>query len=188
MTQVSTAKFKAGLKVIFNDEPHSIVSNEFVKPGKGQAFNRVKLKNLLNHRVIDKTFKSGETLDTADIMDIDLQYLYNDGIDWHFIHPDTFNQYTASALVVGDAGQWLKSEDICKVMLYNNEPIQVLPPNFVELTVQETEPGVRGDTATGGSKSATLETGATVKVPLFVEEGEVIRVDTRTAEYMGRTK
>ena len=188
MASVSTAKFKIGLKVLLNNEPYSIVSNEFVKPGKGQAFNRVCLKSLINHRVLDKTFKSGETLELADVMDTKLQYLYSDDAGWHFMHPESYDQYTASELGIADAAQWIKAEDICKVVLYNNKPIQVFPPNFVELRVTDTEPGVRGDTATGGSKSAGLETGATIKVPLFVEQGEIVRVDTRTGEYMGRVK
>lgn len=188
MASVSTAEFKNGLKIMLDNEPHSIVSNEFVKPGKGQAFNRVRLKNLLNRRVVDRTFKSGETVELADVLDVDLQYLYHGENEWHFMHPESYDQYVADEASVADAAPWIKAEDVCKVVLHNGKPIQVMPPNFVELAVSETEPGVRGDTATGGSKSATLETGAVVKVPLFVEQGEVIKVDTRTGEYMGRGK
>ena len=188
MASVSTADFKNGLKVLLDNDPHSIVSNEFVKPGKGQAFNRVRLKNLITRRIIDRTFKSGEKIELADVLDTELQYLYNDGSDWHFMDPASYNQFVAAGEAVAEAAPWIKAEDLCKVTLHNGKPIQVLAPNFVSLTVTETEPGVRGDTATGGSKSATLETGASIKVPLFVEQGEAVKVDTRTGEYMGRDK
>ncbi len=188
MASYSTNEFRSGLKVMLDGDPHVIVENEFVKPGKGQAFNRVKLKNLKTARVIDKTFKSGESIEAADVMDTDMQYLYNDGEFYHFMEPDTFEQYAAETAVVGDAGQWLKEQDICLVTLWNNSPLIVAPPNFVELTITETDPGVRGDTAQGGVKPATLETGAVVRVPLFVEQGDVIKVDTRTGEYVGRAR
>ena len=188
MASYSTNEFRAGLKVMLDGEPHAIIENEFVKPGKGQAFNRVKLRNLKTGRVIDRTFKSGESLEAADVVDVELQYLYNDGDFWHFMDPETFEQYAASKAAVGDAAQWLKGEEMCQVTLYNGEPLIVTPPNFVELKIVETDPGVRGDTATGGTKPAKLETGAVVKVPLFIEEGEVIRVDTRTGAYVSRVK
>ncbi|HHB12148.1 MAG TPA: elongation factor P [Chromatiales bacterium] len=188
MASYSTNEFRAGLKVMLDGEPHAIIENEFVKPGKGQAFNRVKLRNLKTGRVIDRTFKSGESLEAADVVDVELQYLYNDGDFWHFMDPETFEQYAASKAAVGEAAQWLKGEEMCQVTLYNGEPLIVTPPNFVELKIVETDPGVRGDTATGGTKPAKLETGAVVKVPLFIEEGEVIRVDTRTGAYVSRVK
>jgi elongation factor P len=121
-------------------------------------------------------------------MDTDMQYLYNDGEHWHFMHPETFEQLGAGQEAVGDSAKWLKEQDMCTVTLWNNDVIAVVPPNFVELQITETDPGVRGDTASGGGKPATLETGAVVKVPLFVEQGEVIKVDTRTGEYVGRVK
>ena len=188
MASYSTNEFRAGLKGMLDGEPHAIIENEFVKPGKGQAFNRVKLRNLKTGRVIDRTFKSGESLEAADVVDVELQYLYNDGDFWHFMDPETFEQYAASKAAVGEAAQWLKGEEMCQVTLYNGEPLIVTPPNFVELKIVETDPGVRGDTATGGTKPAKLETGAVVKVPLFIEEGEVIRVDTRTGAYVSRVK
>ena len=169
-------------------EPCSIIENEFVKPGKGQAFNRVKLRNLKTGRVWERTFKSGETLEGADVMDRDMEYLYSDGEFWHFMEPDTYEQHQADANAVGDAAQWLKEQDVCEVTLYNGAPLAVTPPNFVELEIVDTDPGLKGDTATGGSKPATLSTGAVVKVPLFLNKGEVVKIDTRTGEYQGRGK
>ncbi|MEA3413759.1 MAG: elongation factor P [Pseudomonadota bacterium] len=188
MATYSTNEFRSGLKVMLDGDPHNIVENEFVKPGKGQAFSRVKFRNLKTGRVIDRTFKSGESVEAADVMESDLQYLYNDGELWHFMHPETFEQVAAGDTAIGDAARWLKDQDICVVTLYNGNPISVTPPNFVELKIVETDPGVRGDTASGGTKPATLETGAVVKVPLFIEQGEILRIDTRTGEYVSRVK
>lgn len=186
MATYSTSEFRGGLKIMLDNDPYSIVENEFVKPGKGQAFNRVRIRNLKTGRVIDKTFKSGETVEAADVVDVNMQYLYTDGEFWHFMVPDTFEQYAAVESAVADAKNWLKDQDVCIVTLWNNQPLTVTPPNFVELTIVETDPGVRGDTATGGTKPAKLETGAVVKVPLFIEQGEVLRIDTRTGEYVSR--
>ncbi|NCX94321.1 MAG: elongation factor P [Gammaproteobacteria bacterium] len=183
---ISTNEFRAGVKVLMDGQPHSILENEFVKPGKGQAFNRVKLRNLLNGRVIERTFKSGESLDAADVVDIEVQYLYSDGNDWHFMDPASFEQYQINKDVLGDTVQWLKEQDICTVTLFNGLPLSVEPPTFVILTVTDTDPGLKGDTSGGGGKPATLETGAVVRVPLFVQIGDVIKVDTRKSEYIGR--
>ena len=188
MASYSTNEFRSGLKIMLDGDPCAIIENEFVKPGKGQAFNRVKIRNLKTGRVLDKTFKSGDSVDAADVMDTDMQYLYNDGEFWHFMDPETYEQAAADAAAVGDAGQWLKAQDSCEVTLYNGTPISVTPPNFVELEITDTDPGLKGDTAQGGTKPATLETGAVVKVPLFLEIGEQVRVDTRTGEYMSRVK
>ncbi len=188
MATYSTNEFRGGLKVMLDGDPASILENEFVKPGKGQAFNRVKFRNLRTGKVIERTFKSGESIEAADVHETQMQYLYNDGEFWHFMDPESFEQVAAEAGVVGDAAKWLKEQDMCQITLYNGEPLIVEPPNFVELRITETDPGVRGDTAQGGTKPATLETGAVVKVPLFIEEGEVLRVDTRTGEYQGRVK
>lgn len=186
MATVSTNQFKAGLKIMIDNDPCNILENEFVKPGKGQAFNRVKLRNLNTGRVLERTFKSGESFETADVMDLDMQYLYNDGEYWHFMVPATFEQHTASKQTLGDSIKWLKEQDMCMVTLYNGHPLQITPPNFVILKVVETDPGLKGDTSGGGGKPATLETGAVVRVPLFIQIGEDIRVDTRTGEYMAR--
>ena len=169
-------------------DPCSIVENEFVKPGKGQAFNRVKIRNLKTGRVVEKTFKSGESVEAADVMDTDMQYLYADGEFWHFMDPASFEQMGASETAVGDAKLWLKEQDIVEVTLWNGVPLSVTPPNFVELKITQTDPGVRGDTAQGGTKPATLETGAVVKVPLFIEEGETVKIDTRSGDYVSRVK
>ncbi len=186
MATFSTNEFKTGLKVMLENDPCAIVENEYVKPGKGQAFNRVKLRNLKTGRVIERTFKSGDTLEGADVLDIEVQYLYSDGELWHFMDQTSYEQYAADEKATGDAAQWLKGEEICTATLWNGVPISISPPNFVTLQITDTDPGVRGDTATGGNKPATLETGAVVKVPLFIENGEIIKIDTRTGEYVSR--
>jgi len=186
MATYSTNQFKSGLKILIDGDPCNIVENEFVKPGKGQAFNRVKIRNLLTGRVVERTFKSGETVEAADVFEKNFQYLYSDGEFWHFMDPETFDQLAADEKVIGDAKLWLKEEDICQITLWNGQPIVVTPPNFVELKIVETDRGLRGDTSGSGGKPAHLETGATVRVPLFVQEGEVIRVDTRSGEYLSR--
>jgi len=188
MGSYNTNEFRAGLKIILDGDPFAIVENEFVKPGKGQAFNRVRIRNLKTGRVVDRTFKSGDSVEAADVVDVPMQYLYNDGEFWHFMVPESFEQYMADKNVVGDAAQWLKAEDTCTITLWNNVPLDMIPPTFVELAVTQTDPGLRGDTATGGTKPATLETGAVVRVPLFLEEGTIIKVDTRTGEYVSRVK
>lgn len=188
MATFSTNEFKAGLKIMLDGDPYAIIENEFVKPGKGQAFNRVKMRNLKSGRVIERTFKSGDTVEGADVVEVDMQYLYNDSEFWYFMQPTSFEQYHADAKAMGETAKWIKEQDVCIVTLWDNTPLTVAAPNFVTLRVVETDPGVRGDTATGGSKSAKLETGATVRVPLFLDEGELIKVDTRTGEYYGRAK
>ena len=173
---------------MLDGDPSSIIENEFVKPGKGQAFNRVKIRNLKTGRVVERTFKSGDSVEAADVIDTQMQYLYTDGEFWHFMHPDTYEQLAAGESAVGNAAKWLKEQDNCEVTLWNGDPLIVTPPNFVEMKIVQTDPGMRGDTAQGGNKPATLETGAVVKVPLFVEEGEIIRADTRTGEYVSRVR
>ncbi len=188
MATFSTNEFKGGLKVMMDGYPCTIVENEFVKPGKGQAFNRVKIRNLKTGRVIERTFKSGDTLEGADIVDTEMQYLYCDGEFWHFMVSDTFEQHAAESNAVGEAKKWLKEQDKYTVTLWNGTPLAISPPNFVVLKVTETDPGLRGDTSGGGGKPATLETGAVVRVPLFVEIGDLLKVDTRTGEYVARAK
>lgn len=188
MAFYSTNQFKPGLKLLFDGDPYSIIENEFVKPGKGQAFNRIKIRNLKTGRVIEKTLKSGDTAEGADVVDVELQFLYSDGTDWHFMNPQSFEQMTAPASTVGEAAKWLKGQEMCDVTLWNDQPIAVTPPNFVVLRITETDPGVRGDTASGGTKPAKMETGAVVKVPLFIEQGDLLRIDTRTGEYVSRAK
>jgi len=188
MSSYNTNEFRSGLKIILDGDPYTIVENEFVKPGKGQAFNRVRIRNLKTGRTLERNFRSGESVEAADVVETDMQYLYSDGDFWHFMVPDTFEQHTAGKDAVGDAAMWLKDGTNCKVMLWNGVPLGVEAPAHVELKIVETDPGLRGDTATGGQKAAKLETGAVVRVPLFLNEGEVIRVDTRTGGYLSRAK
>lgn len=188
MATYSTNQFKGGLKIILDGDPYTIVENEFVKPGKGQAFNRVRVRNLKTGRTVEKTFKSGDSVEAADVHETEMQYLYSDGSEWHFMDPSSYEQLTAGAAAMADAAQWLKGQEMCTVTLWNGVPLLIEAPNFVELAVTETDPGVRGDTSSGGGKPATLETGAVVRVPLFVDEGEVLKVDTRSGEYVSRVK
>ena len=188
MANYNTSEFRSGLRIIIDADPCIIVENEFVKPGKGQAFNRVRIKNLKTGKVVDKTFKSGESVEAADVMDTDMQFLYSDGEFWHFMVADTFEQYAADEKAIGEAKKWITEQDVCQITLWNGEPLIVTAPNFVELEITEADPGVRVDTASGGVKPATLSTGAVVRVPLFVEQGEVIKVDTRSSEYVSRVK
>lgn len=188
MAVYNTNDLKNGLKIMIDNAPCNIVDCEFVKPGKGQAFTRIKIRNLKTGRTVERTYKSGESFESADVVDVEMQYLYNDGEQWHFMVPENFEQYAVNQEVVADAIQWLKEQDVCMVTLWNNEPLHVLPPTFVVLAIVETDPGVRGDTSGGGGKPAKLETGAVVRVPLFVQTGELIKVDTRTAEYVSRAK
>lgn len=189
MATYSTNEFRLGMKVLLDGEPCSIIENELVKPGKGQAFSRVKLKNLKTNRTWERTFKSGESIEAADVVEIDMEYLYNDGEFWHFMKTDgSFEQIGADKVALGDTINWLKEQEVFQITLFNGAPISVTAPNHIELEIVETDPGVKGDTATGGSKPATLSSGAVVRVPLFLSEGEVIRVDTRSGEYLGRAK
>ncbi len=189
MATYSTNEFRGGLKLMIDGDPYTIVENEFVKPGKGQAFNRVKVRNLKTGRTVEKTWKSGDSVEAADVMDRDMEYLYSDGEFWHFMVTDgSYEQFAAPASAMADAAQWLKGNEICLVTLWNDAPLTVTPPNFVELQITETDPGVKGDTASGGTKPATLETGAVIKVPLYMDENEIVRIDTRTGDYVSRVK
>ncbi|HCR97607.1 MULTISPECIES: elongation factor P [Halomonas] len=187
MANYSTNEFKGGLKVMLDGDPCSIVENELVKPGKGQAFNRVKLRNLMTGRVGERTFKSGDSLEGADVMDLEMEYLYTDGDMWHFMKTDgSFEQYAVEKKALGDTVKWLKEQVPYTLTLWNDKAISVTPPNFIELEVVETDPGLKGDTAQGGSKPATLSSGAVVRVPLFINQGEVLKIDTRSGEYVSR--
>jgi len=187
-TSYNNNQFRSGLKVLLDGDPCVMIDVEFVKPGKGQAFTRVKYRNLKSGRVLEKTFKSSEGAEGADVVDTDMQYLYSDGEFWHFMDPKSYEQYQADEAAMTSASKWLKEEAHCSVTLYNNAIILVTPPMFVELKVVETEPGLRGDTAGSGGKTATLETGKVVRVPLFINEGETLKLDTRTGEYVSRIK
>jgi elongation factor P len=188
MASYSTNEFKGGLKLLLDGDPCSIIENELVKPGKGQAFNRVKLRNFKTGRVLEKTFKSGESVEAADVIDVDMEFSYNDGEFWYFMDPNTFEQVAAPDSALVESGKWIKAQELCTVTLWDGVPLVVTPPNFVELAVAETDPGLKGDTAQGGTKPATLESGAVVKVPLFIEIGEMLKIDTRSGEYVSRVK
>lgn len=187
MAYISTNEFKGGIKVEMDGQPYTIVTNEFVKPGKGQAFNRVKLKHLVTGRVIEKTFKSGEKLDLADIVDAKMRMLYKELDGVVFMDDNTFEQVTISTAQLADVSQWLKEDLVYDVIFYKGAPITVEPPTFLELVITETAPGDRGNTASGRvMKPAILETGAQILVPIFVNQDDKIRVDTRTSEYVSR--
>jgi elongation factor P len=175
------------MKAEMDNEPYLVISNEFVKPGKGQAFNRIKLKNMVTGRVVEKTFKSGENLGIADIEEAEMRFLYRDGSDAVFMDEKTFDQINVTKELLGSNEQWLKEEALYHVVFYKGAPIEVMPPTFMEFEITETAPGARGDTASGRVlKPATLETGAKVQVPIFIDQGEKIKVDTRTCEYVSR--
>jgi elongation factor P len=188
MSTYGLNEIRGGMKLIIDGDPCVVVDNEFVKPGKGQAFNRLKYRNLKNGRVIERTYKSGDSIPTADVIEVDAQFLYGDGSEWHFMATETFEQYGVTENVVGETKNWLKEQAECKLTLWNGQPILVAPPTFVNLKITETDPGLRGDTSGGGGKPAKLESGAVVRVPLFLQEGEIIKVDTRTGEYVSRAK
>ncbi|PLK58346.1 elongation factor P [Candidatus Palibaumannia cicadellinicola] len=184
----STNQFRYGIKIMLDGEPCVIIDHEFVKPGKGQAFNRVRLRKLISGKVLEKTFKSGDSVKAADVIDINLNYLYKDNYLWYFINQNNFEQLAANAKAVGDHAKWLVKQAACVLTLWNGQPITVTPPKFVELKILSTDPGIKGDTASTSCKPATLTTGAIVKVPLFVQNGEIIKVDTRSGEYVSRIK
>jgi elongation factor P len=183
--QVSTAEFRKGLKIELDGQPYNIVDFQHVKPGKGGAFVRTKLKHLRLGRVLDRTFRAGEKVGLVDYEQRGMQFLYKDD-SFHFMNLETYEQIALSRDVVGEAADWLKETMEVEVFVINGVPAGVEVPNFVELVVVKTDPGVRGDTASGGSKPATLETGAVVQVPLFINEGETLRIDTRTGAYIER--
>lgn len=186
MGTINSSEFRNGIKVMIDGDPYVVVDHDHVRPGKGQAFHRMKIRNLKTGRVVERTYKSGESLESADIVETDVQYLYSDGELYHFMDPQSFEQYGIAVDALEGTREWLKENDTCILMLWNGSPLSVTPPNFVELKVTETDPGLKGDTSGGGSKPATLETGAVVRVPLFISEGDVLKIDTRNGEYVSR--
>jgi len=187
MGTVDTSQFRKELKVIIDDQPWIIVDNDFVKPGKGQAFNRVRLKNLLTGRTLDKTFKSGESLQEAEISSATMQYLYNDGQNYTFMDVKNYEQVEIPKENIEEERKWLLENTECEVQFWGERVISVTPPIFMDLEVTYTEPVVKGDTATNVTKKATLETGAEINVPPFIDIGMKIKVDTRTGEYLQRS-
>jgi elongation factor P len=187
MGMISTNEFRKRAKLLIDGEPWMIVDNDFIKPGKGQAFNRVKLKNLLSGRVVDRTFKSGESVEEADVTSAQMQYLFHAGETWTFMDTKSYEQIEVPEDQMGDAAKWLLENTECDISMWNGRVISVTPPIFMDLIVTYTEPAVKGDTATNVTKKATLETGAEVDVPPFIEQGMKLRIDTRTGEYVQRS-
>jgi elongation factor P len=183
---LDTSQFRNGLKIELDGEPFIIKEFQHVKPGKGGAFVRTKVKNLKNGKVLDRRFRAGEKVDAADVEDKKMQYLYQDGDQLVFMDGETYDQTPFSMEQVGDAKRYLKENLEVEVLFWKGQPINIELPSFVEVAVGICEPGLKGDTSSGATKPATLETGAVVQVPLFIKEGEMIRVDTRSGEYVER--
>jgi elongation factor P len=184
----STTDFRKGLKIEIDGEPYVIVDFQHVKPGKGGAFVRTRLKSLLSGNVIDQTFRSGDRVDKPDLEEREMQFLYESGGEFHFMDTQTFEQLFLTADQLGDSKDYLKENLVIKALFHNKRPIGIEVPMFVELKVVKADPGVRGDTASGATKPVTLVSGAVIQVPLFVEEGDTVRIDTRTREYITRVK
>ncbi len=184
-----TSDFRNGLKVEIDGSPYIMTYFQFVKPGKGTAFTRTKLKNMLNGSVLERTYRTGESLLAADVEEINMEYIYNDGEFYYFMNTESFEQVAITEETIGsDTLQYLTENLTCMVLFFKGQPINIEVPNFIEDEISYCEPGVRGNTATGATKPATLACGATVQVPLFIEQGELIRVDTRTNNYVSRVK
>lgn len=184
----STSDFRKGLKIEIGGEPYLIVDFQHVKPGKGGAFVRTRLKSLVTGNVIDQTFRSGDKVDKPDLEEREMQFLYETGGEFHFMDTTTFDQLFLTVEQLGESKDYLKENLVIKALFHNKKPIGIEVPMFVELKVVKSEPGIRGDTASGANKPATLESGAVIQVPLFVEEGDLVRIDTRTREYITRVK
>jgi elongation factor P len=186
-SQVSTNEIRGGHKVEVDGKPYTVISNEFFKPGKGQSVNRIRLRDLLSGRTIEKTFKSGEKLDVADVSEASMRMLYQEADGAVFMDEKNFEQVKIMFENIGDNKQWLLDDHLYDIIFYKGSPVTVEPPIFMEMIIKETAPGARGDTASGRVlKPAILESGAEVKIPIFVEEGEKIKIDTRTGEYVSR--
>ena len=176
-----TSDIKKGLKIQIDGVPFSVVSFQFVKPGKGGAFTRTKIRNMLSGAVIERTYRSGEKLEPADMSERQMQFLYKEGDMYVFMDTNTYDQIQLSDDLLEDTKQFLKDETMVDVLFFSDRPIGVTPPNFVELEVTRTEPGFKGDTSSGTTKAATMETGLEIQVPLFINEGEILKIDTRTS-------
>ncbi len=183
---ISASEFRNGVTIEYEGDVYTILEFQHVKPGKGAAFVRTKIKNIKTGSVVEKTFRPTEKMGKAFIDRKDMQYLYSDGELYHFMDNETFEQIAVNASDVGDALKFVKENEMVKILSYNGEIFGIEPPLFVELEITDTEPGFKGDTATGATKPAVVETGASVNVPLFVNQGDVIKIDTRTGEYLSR--
>ena len=186
MSQVSTNEFRAGMKIEFERDPYVIIHNEFVKPGKGQPFNRVKLKHLLTGRVVERTFKSGDRVELADVEEFTMRLLYQEGEDCVFMDESSYEQHTVPSSVMGDKSIYCMEDIEYAIIFYRGEIVDITPPTFMEMVITETDPGLRGDSSGRVLKPALTETGAKIQVPIFVNEGEKIKVDTRSGEYVSR--
>ena len=185
---LESGDLRKGLKIELDGEPHAVVQFEFVKPGKGQALYKCKLKNMLTGAQFDKTFRSGEKFNKADLEEVEMEYLYSDGSQFCFMNTNTYDQEFIIEEQIGESKNFLKENTVCNVLLFEGRPIGISLPYFIDLKVEKTDPWVKGDTASGDSKPATLETGYVLNVPPFIQEGELIRIDTRTGEYVERVK
>lgn len=183
-----TSEFRKGLKVQIDGEPYLMIEMNFVKPGKGNALYKCKLRNLIRNTVIDRTYKGGDSLEAADVEETEAQFLYRQGDTFVFMDSKTFEQYELSADQVGDNWKYLKDGMVCNMVLFNGNPITVTPPNHVVLKVEYCEPGAKGDTATNVTKPVKVETGAEFPAPIFINMGDLIKIDTRTGEYVERVK
>ncbi len=183
-----SSDLRKGLKIEIDGDPYEVVDFQFVKPGKGQALYKCRLKNMISGTQFDKTYRSGEKFNPADLEEQQMEYLYTDGEEYHFMNTATYEQEAVSAAQLGDNVKLLKENIVCNVLLFRGKPIGVSLPNFIELRVVKADPWVKGDTASGSSKPAELETGLVVQVPPFIEEGEKVRIDTRTGQYVERVK
>ena len=186
MASYSTSDFRKGLKVQLDREPYLIIEMEFMKPGKGQAVYKCKFRNLISGRILDKNYRSGDSIEAADVTEQSVQYLYQDGTYFHFMDPESYEQIPYPIDRCKDIAPFMKEGSTATVVIFEEKVLDITIPNSVELAVAKTDPGLKGDTASGGSKPAELETGGVVNVPLFINEGEIIQIDTRTGEYMGR--
>lgn len=189
MASIATNEFRPGVKIEIEGQPYVMVTNQFVKPGKGNAINRTKLKHLVNGRVLEKTFKSGDSVPLADVNETKMRMLYQDADGFVFMDDSSYEQITIPFDAIGDTQKWLIEDLVYDIIFWRGSPINVEPPTFLELKITETAPGVRGDTASGRVlKPAEVQGGATIQVPIFLDEGEVIKVDTRSGEYVSRVK
>lgn len=187
MAQISTSDIRQGAKIEVEGQPYTVVSNEFVKPGKGQAFNRIRVKHLTTGRVVEKTFKSGEKLDVADVSESQMRMLYKEADGVVFMDESNFEQHKISNECIGETMNWLVEDLLYDIVFYKGQPVTLEPPTFMEMKIIETAPGDRGNTASGRVlKPAIIQSGAKIQVPIFVEQGEVIKIDTRTGEYVSR--
>ena len=188
MSMIDANDLRKNVKILVDGSPYVVVESQFVKPGKGAAFTRTKMKNLLTGGVIERNIRSGEKLEEADVEEREMSFLYKEGEDFIFMDAKNYEQMYVNKQTMGDDWRWLKDQMACHVMFFNGRPIGISLPNFVELQVTHSEPGIKGDTSSGAVKPATLETGATINVPLFINEGDVLRIDTRSGEYCERVK